>query len=80
MRHQSPAPITAPLNWGKRDPQHEAAVRVQAARIIETVLKAVEGQARIDRQLAVGAACPFTTAADRRIWLDEVARQAGGDL
>jgi hypothetical protein len=45
--------------------------------LIAGVLEATKGLPEIDILLALGAACPFTSRADRAIWIDEIHRQRG---
>jgi hypothetical protein len=77
MRPGNDQPITAPLGWGKRNPYEEDRIRLNAEALVRGVLEATWGQPEIDILLALGAACPFTSRADRAIWIDEIHRQRG---
>jgi hypothetical protein len=77
MRPDNDQPVTAPLGWGKRDPVHEELVRRRSEELIEGVLEATKGMPKIDIHLALGAACPLTTRADKAIWIAEIHRQYG---
>lgn len=76
-RNRIMAPITAPLNWGHKDPIHIGRVLAQSEAIIARVLAETAELPEIDRQLALGAACPFGSQADRNIWIAEIRRQRG---
>jgi hypothetical protein len=66
------APRLAPLGWGKRDPEQEAAVRRRARQIALRVAIEAQGLGTVQYHCAFGAACPFTSKGDLQIWLEEI--------
>lgn len=61
-----------PLGWGARDPEADDRARQKARPLIRAVFDRTVGRPEIERSLALGAACPFTGKADKRIWLQEI--------
>jgi hypothetical protein len=74
-----PAPLESHLNWNTKTPEGEARARRISNAKIQPVVDGypwTPGATRIDTALllAIGEACPFTRAWERKIWSEECDR------
>jgi hypothetical protein len=67
-RQQAAAGVGEPT-----DAARDARVRRNAETLIRAALGATRGKPEIDRQLAIGAACPYSTRRDLEIWREVIA-------